>query len=189
MRGGTVAALLLIGVAVGIVVSRTEPFNRVVASTPPAHQVIAKTTTGSNGTRHGTVPIVDAGEEFTCTPDRVWDGDGPLWCKEGPHIRVAGIAAREIDGSCRPYQPCPDGSPTEARDHLADLIGKRTGETPDGHILVNGAPLDCLSVGSGKGTRTAAWCKTRAGVDVSCAMVDSGFALKWDRYWGNHRCA
>jgi hypothetical protein len=30
------------------------------------------------------VSVVPTGEEFTCTPKRVWDGDGPVWCKEGP---------------------------------------------------------------------------------------------------------
>lgn len=44
--------------------------------------------------------VVAAGHSFTCTPTRVWDGDGPIWCAEGQRIRLAGIAAREIDGSC-----------------------------------------------------------------------------------------
>jgi endonuclease YncB( thermonuclease family) len=35
-----------------------------------------------------------AGAAFTCTPVRVWDGDGPIWCAEGPKVRLAGIAAR-----------------------------------------------------------------------------------------------
>lgn len=39
------------------------------------------------------VSVVPADEEFTCTPTRVWDGDGPVWCEEGPRIRLAGIAA------------------------------------------------------------------------------------------------
>lgn len=43
------------------------------------------------------VPIVAAGTAFTCTPTRVWDGDGPIWCAEGPRIRLEGIAAREMD--------------------------------------------------------------------------------------------
>lgn len=45
--------------------------------------------------------IVAAGQTFTCTPTHVWDGDGPVWCAEGPHLRIAGIAAREMDGTCR----------------------------------------------------------------------------------------
>ena len=44
--------------------------------------------------------IVPAGQSFNCTPTAVWDGDGPIWCAEGPHIRLSGIAAREMDGSC-----------------------------------------------------------------------------------------
>ena len=69
------------------------------------------------------VSVVPADEEFTCTPTRVWDGDGPVWCKEGPRIRLAGIAAREIDDSCRSNQPCPTASGAEARDALVKLIG------------------------------------------------------------------
>lgn len=38
--------------------------------------------------------FVAQGTSFTCTPTRVWDGDGPIWCAEGPKIRLAGIAAR-----------------------------------------------------------------------------------------------
>ena len=38
--------------------------------------------------------IVASGQTFTCTPTHVWDGDGPVWCAEGPHLRIAGIAGR-----------------------------------------------------------------------------------------------
>ena len=44
---------------------------------------------------------------FICTPVAAWDGDGPIWCKEGPKIRISGIAAREMDGSCSPGHPYP----------------------------------------------------------------------------------
>jgi endonuclease YncB( thermonuclease family) len=53
------------------------------------------------------VEIVGAGKSFKCTPVAVWDGDGPIWCAEGPRIRISGVAAREIDGTCRANQPCP----------------------------------------------------------------------------------
>lgn len=76
---------------------------------------------------------VPAGSEFTCTPTRVWDGDGPIWCAEGPRIRLAGIAAREIDGTCNVGQPCPSAGAIEARDHLAGLIGTVTGQSNEGH--------------------------------------------------------
>lgn len=30
--------------------------------------------------------IVPAGRTFQCTPGAVWDGDGPVWCAEGPKV-------------------------------------------------------------------------------------------------------
>ena len=83
------------------------------------------------------VPVVPAGQDFTCTPVRVWDGDGPVWCAEGPHVRLAGIAAREMDGSCRSNQPCPDATAAQARDALVRLIGVPTGRSMEGHVLLN----------------------------------------------------
>lgn len=59
---------------------------------------------------------------FVCTPIAVWDGDGPIWCEEGPKIRISSIAAREIDGSCRPGHPCPRPSGEAARDALVELL-------------------------------------------------------------------
>jgi endonuclease YncB( thermonuclease family) len=134
------------------------------------------------------VSVVPAGQEFTCTPVRVWDGDGPVWCAEGPRIRLAGIAAREIDDSCRANQPCPDTSAVEARDALVKLIGVPTGRSMEGHVLVKGPSMRCTSVGDGVGSRTAAWCVSPEGGDVSCAMVKGAWALKWDRYWKAHEC-
>jgi endonuclease YncB( thermonuclease family) len=107
--------------------------------------------------------IVPAGQTFTCTPVRVWDGDGPVWCEEGPRVRLAGIAAREMDGTCRDNQPCPDAEPRKARDALVDLVG---------------IPFN----------RTAAWCVSPLSGDVSCAMVAGGWALRWPVYWQGHRC-
>ncbi len=134
------------------------------------------------------VSVVPAGQEFICTPVRVWDGDGPVWCAEGPRIRLAGIAAREIDDSCRANQPCPDAPAVEARDALVKLIGVPTGRSMEGHILVTGPSMSCTSAGNGVGSRTAAWCVSPEGGDVSCAMVKGGWALKWDRYWKAHEC-
>ncbi len=58
---------------------------------------------------------ISAGQTFNCTPVAVWDGDGPIWCAEGPKIRLAGIAAREIDGICKSGHPCPSASGLAAR--------------------------------------------------------------------------
>lgn len=132
--------------------------------------------------------IMAAGNTFSCTPTAVWDGDGPVWCAEGPRLRIAGIAAREIDGSCRTNQPCPAVSGTDARDRIVRLFGGARGRTGDGHILVRSATMRCKSEGSAGGSRTAAWCTSPIFGDLSCAAVRAGGAVRWARYWGRHSC-
>lgn len=132
--------------------------------------------------------FVAAGQSFTCTPTRIWDGDGPIWCAEGPRIRLPGIAAREADGSCRPGHPCPRASADAARNALVRLVGRPIGRSREGHILVQGPPLSCVSVGNGRGDRIAARCRTAAGADLSCAMIRTGHVLRWDRYWRGRSC-
>jgi endonuclease YncB( thermonuclease family) len=63
-------------------------------------------------------PIIPAGQNL---PPVVWDGDEPIWCAEGPKIRIAGVAAREIDETCRPDRPCPAVGGAVARDRLVDV--------------------------------------------------------------------
>ena len=134
------------------------------------------------------VPVIPDGNSFQCTPTHVWDGDGPVWCKEGPRIRLAGIAAREMDGSCRPGHPCPNADPVVARDALASLVGKPVGRSSYGHVLVEGPTMRCLSTGGAGGDRTGAWCVSPQGGDLSCAMVRGSWAARWARFWGAHRC-
>ncbi|OWQ98366.1 hypothetical protein [Sphingopyxis witflariensis] len=132
--------------------------------------------------------IVPAGQAFVCTPTAVWDGDGPIWCAEGPHVRLSGIAAREMDGSCRPGHPCPDADPVAARDHLVRLVGEPQGKNRTGHIVVRGPAMRCVSRGGAGGNRTAAFCSSSWSGDLSCAMLRSGNAARWDKYWSAHRC-
>lgn len=132
--------------------------------------------------------IIKAGETFACTPTAVWDGDGPIWCAEGPKVRIAGVAAREIDGSCRANQPCPTTSAVDARDRLVQLLGGPQRIQPDGHVVVHSATMVCRSQGSAGGSRTAAWCNSPVFGDLSCAVVRSGGAIRWPRYWKDHRC-
>ncbi|MEO7635397.1 MAG: hypothetical protein ABIS38_07105 [Sphingomicrobium sp.] len=132
--------------------------------------------------------FIAAGQSFTCTPVAVWDGDGPIWCAEGPKVRLAGIAAREIDNSCRSHHPCPTTNGTVARSALVRLLGRPVGQRASGHVLVRGAALRCRSVGSGKGGRTAAWCFSASAGDISCAMVAGGYALRWNSHWNEAMC-
>lgn len=117
--------------------------------------------------------VVARGAAFMCTPVAVWDGDGPIWCAEGPRIRLSGISAREIDGSCKAGHPCPNSSGKAARDHLVKLLGGPRGRLNTGHVKVRAPALRCTSTGSGIGARTAALCVSPTVGDLSCAMVRS----------------
>jgi len=132
--------------------------------------------------------VVASGTAFSCTPTHVWDGDGPIWCAEGPRIRLAGIAAREIDGSCRPGHPCPNTDARAARDALVRLLGGARGIAPTGHVRVAGPRLACRSQGGARGNRTAAWCVSPITGDLSCALVRGGWVLRWRRYGGDQVC-
>jgi endonuclease YncB( thermonuclease family) len=132
--------------------------------------------------------VIEAGQVFVCTPVAVWDGDGPVLCREGPILRLAGIAAREIDGTCRPGQPCSAASGTQARDTLVGLLGGAKGRWSDGHIVVAPPAMRCLSAGSGKGERTAAWCLLADGRNLSCSMMATQTVLRWPRYDPTNIC-
>jgi hypothetical protein len=93
-----------------------------------------------------------------------------------------------MDGSCRSNQPCPRASAEAARDALVQLVGTQTGWNSEGHALVRGPTMTCLSEGNGRGNRTAAWCTSPKSGDLSCALVRTGTVLIWRRYWGTHRC-
>lgn len=96
---------------------------------------------------------------FTCTPVAVHDGEWPVWCREGPQVRLAGIVAREIDETCRRGHPCPAASDRTVRDMLVRLLGGARGRDTHGHVLVAGPRLRCVGFGSAKGRRTAARCR------------------------------
>ena len=110
--------------------------------------------------------VVGSGQSFACTPTHVWDGDGPIWCAEGPKIRLAGIAAR---------------------DRLVRLLGGAKDRASTGHVLVSAPTMQCVSNGSARGDRTGAWCSLPSTGDLSCAMIRSGAVARWDRYSGK-RC-
>lgn len=134
------------------------------------------------------VVVVPAGASFVCTPIAVYDGDGPIWCAEGPRVRLAGIAAREMDGTCRSNQPCPAHAAPVSRDALVRLVGRAIGRGREDHVLVTGPSLRCVSTGGAGGSRTGSWCTSPVAGDLSCAMVRGQWALPWPKYWNRHRC-
>lgn len=116
---------------------------------------------------------------FPCTVASITDGD-TLRCRETDQdgrqirVRVSGINARETDGTCSPGHPCPDATASAATAAL--------------RRLASGQVLLCRAVGMSY-RRVAAFCSNEAGTDLSCAMVASGTAARWDRHWGRHRCS
>lgn len=115
---------------------------------------------------------------FICTPIAVWDGDGPVWCSEGPKVRIANISARELDGSCRHGHSCPKATGIAARDALVALLGAQTGQWTTGHIEVRGQAMRCLVLGESYG-RTIATCRLANGRDLGEAMIATGTVLHW----------
>ena len=114
------------------------------------------------------------GSLFACSVVKVHDGDGPVWCSEGERVRLAGIAARELDESCRPNQPCPPASGASAQSAL--------------ERMVMGKVLSCRQVGTSY-NRTVAWCRLPSSEDVSCEMIKTGTAVRWERYDPDRRLA
>ena len=109
---------------------------------------------------------------FTCRVAQITDGD-TLRCTNGTRVRIAGINSRELDGTCNVGAPCPAASAREATSALS--------------ALARGQVLDCKSNGKTY-NRIAAFCRTTGGIDLSCAMLDSGTVARWDRHWAGHRC-
>jgi hypothetical protein len=135
-------------------------------------------------------PIIESGKGFFCTPVAVWYGDGPLWCEEGPRVRLSCVNAQEMDEpACKPGFPCVEVSGLLARDALVDLVGTPTGDiSPHGHIIVEGPTMTCVSNGEARGVRTAAFCVLPKSGELSCRMLEGGWVAKWSKYWGDHTC-
>ncbi|MDO8421017.1 MAG: thermonuclease family protein [Parvibaculum sp.] len=116
-----------------------------------------------------------AGAMFKCTVTTVYDGDGPIHCREGASIRLHAIAAREMNETCLPGHPCPPASGAAAKSQLQSLVLH--------HVL------RCEQTGTSY-NRVTAICWTESGIEVNCAMIRSGKAMIWESYDRNrHICS
>lgn len=110
---------------------------------------------------------------FTCTVTGVHDGDGPIYCSERDpagkpiKIRLQAVAAREIDETCSPGHPCPAASGAAAKATLTRLAASQQ--------------LRCEATGTSY-SRVTAWCWREDGIELNCAMVRSGTALRWAKF-------
>lgn len=137
----------------------TPQASEIQASAIQAH--VPPTQTTRTSTHQG------AGATFRCTVTTIYDGDGPIHCREGQSIRLHAIAAREMDETCRRGHPCPSASGASAKRELQNLAL--------GHVL------RCEQTGTSY-NRVTAICWTETGLELNCAMVRSGKALRWDSY-------
>jgi endonuclease YncB( thermonuclease family) len=109
-----------------------------------------------------------AATSFPCTVSYVTDGD-TFRCTSGVRVRLSSIDAPEMPGHCRTGRQCAPGDPYAAKAALQRMISGRT--------------VQCEPVGKTYG-RVAAWCSVGTR-DLSCAMVQSGHAIK--RYGRDRR--
>ena len=114
---------------------------------------------------------------FVCQVVRVYDGDGPLWCRSGQRIRIAGIQAPDFASAepCRQHRPdyiCDDRAAERSRRIMARLTLRRR--------------LVCQPVDRSY-SRVVARCTLPDGRSLSCAAIASGAAVKWERYWRRYR--
>lgn len=103
--------------------------------------------------------------DFACDVAYVNDGD-TLRCRDGTRVRLHAIAAREKDGSCSPGHPCPSASAPTSMVALERQAGGR---------------INCIQTGTSY-NRVTAICDNEQGVEINCAMVESGAASVWDKF-------
>ncbi|MFK3888491.1 thermonuclease family protein [Sphingomonas sp. NPDC079357] len=111
-----------------------------------------------------------------CHVVHVHDGDGPLWCRSGEKIRIAGVQAPDFESAAPCHRPaaqrrtydCDDRAARRSQQIVARLaLGKR---------------LVCQPVDRSY-ERVVARCRLPDGRSLSCAAVAAGAAVRWDRYW------
>lgn len=108
---------------------------------------------------------------FSCPVVHVADGD-TFTCADRTRVRIAAIDAPELPGHCRRGRQCAPGDPFAAKVSMEQLVLGRT--------------LQCEPTGTSY-DRIVAWCRVGR-VDVGCAQVSSGHAIREDRYDGADVC-
>ncbi|MEN2747117.1 hypothetical protein [Sphingomonas sp. T9W2] len=121
--------------------------------------------------------MIDQPPAFTCTVVRVHDGDGPLWCREGPKVRIAGVQSPDFASAapCRARRPGYTCSDVKAR------ASRRIVERLTLRKVMRCQPVDRSY------SRVVARCTLPDGRSLSCATIAAGAAVRWDRYWRRYR--
>lgn len=127
-----------------------------------------------------------ASSSFLCEAVALHDVDGPIHCSSGLRIRLQGIGATEMDGTCRKAQPCVPGDPVaQRRIMVTRVIGAaitREDKSVSGQAwFAKPVVLHCESVGRSY-DRVTAWCRKSGGEDLSCGAIRAGIALRWAQF-------
>ncbi|WP_226341787.1 thermonuclease family protein [Sphingomonas sp. NIC1] len=113
---------------------------------------------------------------FECEVVRVHDGDGPLWCRSGEKVRVAGIQAPDFEDAA----PCRRPAARRTAYTCNDVAARRSQQIVS--RLTLGRRLICQPTGRSY-SRIVARCTLPDGRSLSCAAIAAGAAVRWDRYW------
>lgn len=120
--------------------------------------------------------IADTPPPIICNVVRVHDGDGPLWCRSGEKIRVAGIQAPDFTSA----EPCHRPAARRVAYTCDDRAAARSQQIVE-RLTLN-RRLTCQPVGTSY-KRIVARCTLPDGRSLSCATIAAGAAVRWDRYW------
>lgn len=100
---------------------------------------------------------------FECRAPEHYDGDAIRCAGMRRSMRLYGIDAPEMPGSCRPGRKCTPGAPYAARAHLT--------------ALTEGRRVICDQRGTDRYRRVIVRCLAE-GIDLSCRMVADGRAVQ-----------
>ena len=100
---------------------------------------------------------------FPCSMPESHDGDAIRCGGKGRSMRLYAIDAPEMPGACRPGRQCTSGDPYASRDHL--------------RALTAGKAVQCRQLDTDRYQRPVVQCFA-GGVDLSCSMVQDGFAVE-----------
>ena len=107
---------------------------------------------------------------FACAVVAVVDAD-TIRCGSGVRVRIAGISALERNGSCNSPR-CPTMLHSQAKPIVERIAYQRR--------------LMCDPVVRSY-DRIVADCRLPEGGWLSCTIIASGAAVRWERYWRQYR--
>ena len=117
---------------------------------------------------------------FVCEVVKVHDGDGPLWCRSGQKVRVAGIQAPDFENA----EPCRRPAARRAAYTCDDTTAQRSQQIVS-RLTLN-QRLVCQPMGTSY-KRVVARCTSPDGRSLSCATIPAGAAVRWDSHWRRYK--